>query len=128
MKISCSGLWRDMTFTDLNHPVVIEIKNRISTYSKDDWKNMSAEAIILTERLAELVKYNVPADSHLAFTVFNEFKEHFDRWFYKMDHEALTLFSLYSRFDKNCNAFFNQFQPGLGNYMFHLVNTNSSKI
>jgi hypothetical protein len=128
MEISCSGLWRDMILIDTTHPVVIQIKNKISTYSKDDWKNMSAEAVILTKNLSDLVKNNVPADSDAALAVFHEFKDHFDRWFYIMDHEAFVLFALYARFDKNCNAFFNQFQPGLGNYMFHLVNINSNKI
>jgi len=127
MEISCSGLWKDMLVVDSDHPVVIGMKNRISTYSKDDWKSMAAEAVTLTETLAELVKYGVPADSHLALTVFYEFKEHFDRWFYTMDHETFVLFALHCKFDKNCNDFFNQFQPGLGDYLFHLMNINANK-
>ena len=128
MKISCPSLWKDMAIAHADDAAVLEIKNRIATFSKDDWKNMAAEAIIVTERLAELVKYNVPADSSLAFSVFMEFKEHFDKWFYEMNKEGFSIFAMLVRFDKNSNNYFNQFEPGLGNYMFHLITINSSKI
>lgn len=128
LKISCPSLWKDMALAHADDAAVIEIKNRISTFSKDDWKTMAAEATIVTERLAELARYNVPADSSLAMSVFMEFKEHFDKWFYEMDQEGFGIFAMLVRFDKNSNSYFNQFEPGLGNYMFHLININSRKI
>lgn len=124
MEISCNTLWKAWMLSEENSPEVIECKSRISEYTKDDWQIMSKEAKDLSEMLSELVKHSIPIDSHLARLAFNEYVEHFNKWFLNMNKERIVKTAMFCKFDLNSRAFYDQFYPGLGLYLFDLIMFN----
>jgi TipAS antibiotic-recognition domain len=127
MDVKCLNLWNRWMLSEENNPVVVECKRRLSEYTKDDWKIMSKEATDMTQMLGELIRYNIPVDSHLATLAFYEYVEHFNKWFLKVDKEFLIKTAYYAKFEKDFGAFFDQFYPGLGIYLFDLIMFNVRK-
>lgn len=107
-------------FSSPNDPSVLSCKERLSQYSKDDWKIMSKEATHLTEMLGDLVLYNVPIESKLAELAFDETVRHINEWFFITNQRFLFLLSTASAHDKKCSQFFENFHPGLGKYVSKL--------
>lgn len=128
MEVSCKNLWNRWLLMEENDPAVIECKNKLSTYTKDDWQTMAKEAVDMTEMLGELVKYNISPNSHLATLAFYEFRNHFDKWFFNINKEYLIKCAMLSKYDPGYRAFFDQFYPGLGPYMFDLITVNIKKV
>lgn len=124
MAVTCRNLWQNWLFAEPDNPNVIECKNRLSQYSRQDWVDMAAEAKAITEMLSDLVEYNVPYDSHLATLVFNEIKIHFDKWFFVIDEEYLLRYANLAKYDYEYRTFFEQFHVGLGDYLSNMIKHN----
>ncbi len=107
--------------SDPNNHLVIAAKQKISTYSKEDWKSMSEEATSLTNRLGELVMYNIPIKSKLAESGFEDLVEHFHKWFFPITKEYILRLSCLCKTDYSYAQFFNNFYPGLADYLYRLV-------
>lgn len=118
----CNSLWMDWMRSFPTDPLVIECKKRIATYSKEDWKLMSSEATYLTEMLGELVKYNIPHESHIAENGFDALVEHFDKWFFPINRIPLLKLAVMSGTNGSAyKAFFDGFYEGLGDYFSKLA-------
>jgi DNA-binding transcriptional MerR regulator len=57
-------------------------KQRVATYTKDDWVRIQAEADGLNQRIAEAVRDDVAADSEQAMQIAEEHRQHIGRYFY----------------------------------------------
>jgi hypothetical protein len=120
-NITCNELWREWMLSDPNNHLVVAAKQKISTYSKDDWTTMSAEATYLTEKLGELVKYDIPIESKLAESGFDDLVEHFHKWFFPITKLYIFRLSRLCKTDYKYAQFFNNFYPGLADYLYRLV-------
>jgi hypothetical protein len=127
MDIKCVNVWQQWMLSEPDNPKVIECHKKIATYKKEDWEEMYKEAIEITNILSDMVRYSVDPDSSLAFLVYNEFTNHVSKWFFDIDETYMSHSAMLYKFDPMFNAYFNQFYPGLGNYMFDMMTINSKK-
>ena len=110
------------------NPMVISAKQKISKYSKDDWKTMSSEATHLTQMLGELVLYNVPVESKIAESAVDDLIEHFHKWFFPINKFYLSTLAIVCISDYRYSKFFDQFYPGLAKYLHELVSVYIDKV
>ena len=106
---------------DADNSLVVAAKQKISTYSKDDWTTMSAEATSFTEKLGELVEYDISVESKLAESGFDDLVEHFNKWFFPITRSYIFKLSLLCKIDYRYAQFFNNFYPGLADYLYKLL-------
>jgi hypothetical protein len=132
MEISCSSLWnlwRTNSSNDFSTELVEEAKNRIAKFSKEDWSEMTKEAIEITNNLSYLVKNNISVDSKLAEKAFDDLIGHVDKWFFKTTYSYIATISIKTRDTSTpVHRFFDQFEPGLGMYVSKLLITHSRKV
>ena len=113
---------------DPDNELVLSAKEKISTYSKEDWKNMSAEATHLINELGKLVINNVPVKSKLAEDGFDNLIKHFDDWFFTINQIYAKKFAFTSFTQPKWIAFFDGFEPGLAKYIGRLCFYYSQKL
>jgi hypothetical protein len=129
MEVTCNELWREWMIADYSNPLVIEGKSRITVYSKNDWKTMSDEATDVVNNLGYLVKNNIPVDNDLAKKAFYDLILHLETWFFKPNSFFLFDLAIASgNKESKYSTFFNQFQPGLADYMLKLIFTHHKTI
>ena len=124
-EVTCNELWKNWIDFTPNDPLAAEAKERISKFTKNDWKEMAKEAVEVTEALADLVKNNVPMDSMTAENAFNDLMNHMSRWFFTPTQTYLTHVAMLTG-DKGSklHRFFNKFHPGLSDYMHQAIFVN----
>lgn len=131
MDITCTKLWTmwsKSTDRDFSIDLVNQAKARIAKFSKEDWSEMSKEAVEVTNRLADLVKNNIPVDNELAEKAFDDLMDHLDKWFFKPTYAYVSTVALITQdTSKPMHRFFDQFEPGLGKYISKLLLTYSRK-
>jgi len=125
--IRCLELWKDWMLSDPDNYHVVSAKERMLKYSKDDWAIMSEEATHLTKMLGELVLYNIPVESKLAMRAFDDFVDHFHKWFFPIDRKFIFKLAILCKNDDQYSRFFNQFYPGLGPYISKLSMSHLNK-
>lgn len=116
-KVTCNELWREWMLSDPENEMVLLYKEKMSTYSKQDWENMADEATLLTNRLGELVLYNIPIESKLAEDGFDSLMKHFDDWFVKINKDYAKKFAFACHAHSGWVLFFDGFHPGLSKYI-----------
>lgn len=128
MEISCKFLWVEWSKNDPNSNEVLGAKDQFAKYTAQDWANMSAEAIEMTDYLKELVIDKVDINDKRAEKGFDLFVEHFFKWFYPLTRKYALRLSTVIKFDNKYTLFFDQFTPGLADYMNKLLQKYSYKI
>jgi hypothetical protein len=104
-----------------NDPMVLAAKEKIAKYSKSDWEKMSEDATHMTKMLGELVLYEIPVESKIAEFGFDALVDHFEKWFFTIDKDYLLKLAHASKYYENYSKFFNQFYPGLADYIHKLI-------
>ena len=120
-EVSCTSLWKELTDKYPSHDFILEAQDKMSKYTKEDWQEMATEATNLIYLLSELVKYNVPKDSYIAYIALDVFYDHFSKWFFNISKEQSFIFAYMCKDDGPYNKFFDQYMPGLGNYIHDLI-------
>lgn len=62
-------------------------RRRTSSYGKQDWKRITAEAGDISTRLAALMRAGTPASSPEAMDLAEEHRQHLNRWFYECGYD-----------------------------------------
>jgi hypothetical protein len=120
-KVLCVELWRDWMFAAPQDSKVIECKENISKFSKEDWKKMTGEAIEITNNLANLVSSNIPLKDKLSENAFDLFIKHINNWFFIVDKPWLIKFIYSCQTDDKFFQFFDKFHPGLTRHVAKLM-------
>ena len=90
---------------------------RTSTYAKEDWLRIKAEANRIEQRFAELLRSGVPAHGAAAIETAREHRQHIARWFYDCPpamHRSLG--EMYVT-DERFTAHYETMEPGLARYV-----------
>jgi len=127
-EITYQSLWNGWTIADTNDPVAILVKEKINEYSKEDWKVISEEAKKIIKSLGELVLHNTPVESKTAETGFDILIEHFKKWFFPINKTYLLKFAYACKHSHAYSKFFDQFYPGLSNYLYKLLPAHAQKV
>lgn len=130
MEISCRSLWVDWKKQYPNDNMVNEIEKRVAEYKKEDWPIMAEEINKVMENLSYLCKNKIPFSDSLAQNTLKDLHNHMKNWFlnptsewyHRLRHVLIT--------DINYKKFFDQFEPGLSEYMIGLFGyyINSQKM
>lgn len=132
MEVTCSSLWNSWsrsTDIDFSTDLANQAKDRIAKFSKEDWSEMTKEAVNITNDLSYLVKNNIPVDNKLAEKAFDDLICHLDEWFFKPTHVYIVTISIHTQDESTrIHRFFDQFEPGLGLYVSRLLLKYSKKI
>ena len=94
-----------------------ESRRRVSTYDKDDWLRIKAEAADVERSLAEALRDGVPADSAAALDLAEEHRQHISRWFYDCSPEVHAGLGEMYVADERFTATYDAFAPGLAPYL-----------
>jgi hypothetical protein len=120
---SCGKLWLNWLREEPIHPLAAKMKERIDTYTKEDWNNMTDEAYELMEAIVELTKYNLPKDGFFAKYTYDLLLEHYDKWFVPLDSVHLSHFAMLAKYGRQKN-FFDKYWPGAGEYVSDIIKLN----
>jgi len=104
-----------------------ESQRRASSYTKDDWKAMGAEAEAIRERLAAAQAAGLPADSPEAMDAAQAHRDHISRWFYDCTTEIhLGLAEMYLA-DPRFTEHYESVAPGLAQYVHDAIVANAAR-
>lgn len=117
---SCGELWNGWMREDPPHPWMLQIKERMKSYTKEDWQSMIKEANEFVEALVEINKNNVPRDGVLAKLVFDLLVEHYDKWFIPFDRNHISWLAMLSKYSVQ-KSFFDKFYPGTGDCLSDII-------
>jgi len=120
-KVSCSELWRDWMINSPQDSKVIECKENISKFSKEDWEKMTGEAIEITNNLANLVSSNIPLKDKLSENAFDLFIKHINEWFFIVNKTFIIKLIYSCQNDDKFFQFFDRFHPGLTKHLVKLM-------
>lgn len=112
--------WGD---TDAYH----ESERRTATYSKDQWKEITAEWQQLQLRFAAAQTQGLPPDSAVATDLAEEHRQHLSRWFYDCGfamHRGIG--DLYVQ-DPRFSANLDKAGPGLERYVRDAIHANADR-
>jgi hypothetical protein len=127
-KVKCVQLWRDWMENCPNDEKVIECKENLAKFSKEDWAVMTEEAIHLIDALTHLVSSNIPLKGKVSEDCFDLFIKHVDDWFFTTDKRFIANMIASCRFDNSYLQFFDGFYPGLTDRIIKLMMTYYHKL
>ena len=101
-------------------------RRRTSSYSKEDWQAITAEAQAVNDRLAAAMDSGAPADSPEAMAAAEAHREHISRWFYDCPYQMHRgLGDMYVG-DERFRAHYEQHRPGLAEYVRDAIHANAA--
>jgi hypothetical protein len=120
-KVSCSELWRDWMIDYPQDSKVMDCKESISKFSKDDWVKMSEEATHLVQTLVNLVLNKTPLKDKTSEECFDLFIKHVDEWFFTVNKTFIIKLIHSCQTDEKFLHFFDRFHPGLTKHFMKLM-------
>ncbi|MFC9232532.1 MerR family transcriptional regulator [Streptomyces decoyicus] len=94
-----------------------ESQRRAATYTKDDWKRLTAEFDALHRAMADLLAQGVPADSEAAMDVAEEHRRFISGTYYDCPYEMHSGLGEMYVTDERFTATYEAIRPGLAVYM-----------
>ena len=120
-KVNCNELWRGWMDFYPNDTQVIQCKESLSNFSKDDWAEMSEEATHLMQTLVDLVLYSIPLKDKISENCFDLFIKHVDEWFFIVNKTFIIKLIHSCQTDEKFLHFFDRFHPGLTKHFMKLM-------
>ena len=103
-------------------------QRRVSSYTKEDWQKIKAEAEEITVRLAELFKSGASPESEEAMAAVEEHRQHISRWYYDCTHEIhVGLGEMYVS-DERFRANYDTHAPGLSEFIRDAARANAARV
>ncbi|GAA4947927.1 hypothetical protein HD597_002194 [Nonomuraea thailandensis] len=100
---------------------------RSSSYTKEDWKRIKAEAGEISTRLADALRSGAPADGDLAMDLAEEHRAHISRWFYACTYEIHRGLGEMYVSDPRFTASLDATAPGLAAYLQTAITANAQR-
>jgi hypothetical protein len=120
-KVNCNELWRGWMDFYPNDTQVIQCKESLSNFSKDDWVSMSEEATHLMQTLVNLVLHNTPLKDKASENCFDLFIKHVDEWFFIVNKTFIIKLIHSCQTDEKFLHFFDRFHPGLTKHFMNYI-------
>ena len=103
-----------------------ESTRRTSSYSKDQWKQATAEMDELSQRFAAFLESGGAPTSHDAKQLAEEHRLHIDRWYYSCSHETHTgLADMYVA-DRRFTEYWENYATGLARFVHDAIWANAT--
>jgi DNA-binding transcriptional MerR regulator len=105
-----------------------ESRRRTSSYGKQDWLRIKAEASGIEQALAEAKRHGVPADQAPATDLAEAHRAHISRWFYDVTpamHRGLAdMYAADARFARH----YDDIESGLAAYLQAAIHANAERL
>ena len=122
--INCLYLWKMWSELEPDNKYVLEAKQRMSQYSKEDWSAMAEEATQMMEDMGSYIKSGAEIPEHL----FDTLCSHFDNWFFTTTKDTIERIAFHSMFVPEYQSFLNKYADGLNLYMYRMCKKYVHKV
>jgi MerR family transcriptional regulator, thiopeptide resistance regulator len=102
-------------------------QQRAGSYTKEDWKQIGAEADAVTRGLAELFTAGVPAGSPQAMDLAEQHRRHISRWFYDCSYEIHRGLGEMYVADPRFTQHYEKYAPGLAPFVRDAFAANAAR-
>jgi DNA-binding transcriptional MerR regulator len=102
-------------------------QRRAASYSKEDWKRITAEAEDVARRLAEAFTAGVAPDSARAMDLAEQHRQHISRSFYDCSYEMHRGLGEMYLADPRFTQHYENYAPGLAQYMRDAIHANADR-
>lgn len=108
-------------------PAWEQSRRRTSSYGREQWEQIKAEAEEVTLAFVDAMRAGEPADSEAARAAAQGHLEHIHRWFYDLDHEfQRNLADMYVA-DPRFTKTYDDIEPGLAAYVRDAIHANANR-
>ncbi|MFE0189395.1 MerR family transcriptional regulator [Streptomyces sp. NPDC058989] len=104
-----------------------ESQRRAATYTKDDWKRLTAQFDAIHRKMADLLGQGVPAGSEAAMDAAEEHRRFMDGAYYTCSHEFHACLGEMYVADERFTATFEAIRPGLAVYLRDAIVANTAR-
>jgi hypothetical protein len=122
--ITCLYLWKMWSESEPDNKYVLEAKQRMTQYSKEDWSVMAEEATQMMEDMGISIKSGDEIPEHL----FDTLCSHLSNWFFAVNKEVVNLLAFHSMFVPEYQSFLNKYADGLNLYMYRMCKRYVHKV
>ena len=123
--IKCLYLWKMWYEAEPDNKYVLEAKERMAQYSKEDWAFMAEEATLMMEQMGEVVKSNL---GEIPEHLFDMLCSHLSNWFFAVNKEVVDVLAFHSMFVPEYQSFLNKYADGLNLYMYRMCKRYVHKV
>ena len=102
-------------------------QRRTSTYTKQDWLKIKAEAAEIEQGLVAAHAAGAPADSDRAMDLVEAHRQHITRWFYDCSYEIQRGLGQMYVSDPRFTAHYDDQAPGLAQYVHDAIEANAER-
>lgn len=120
-EITCGYLWKKWEKKDPDLYQVIQTKEKIKTYNKDNWKEMADDARRVINEISLLIEKNIDINDPRSQKAFEEFLGHIEKYFFKPNQDYINRLKTGLLLDKDYKNFFNKFKSGLSIKILELI-------
>lgn len=126
--VSCVELWKSYTFQP---EYDIEMKKRMSTYTKEDWQQMKNESAEVIWLFLDAYRKGLPYTSEEAMEAAEAQKNLVDKWWHPNSYEFEVWMAKSGRITERSGTFgskkgfYDKFADGLGNYVYEAILHNA---
>ncbi|MGP4016668.1 MerR family transcriptional regulator [Saccharopolyspora sp. 5N708] len=102
-------------------------QQKMSSYTKEDWKRFTASQEDIHRRLAEAKRAGVAPEHEQAMDLAEQHRQHITRWCYDCGYEMHRCLGEMYVADERFTAFYEQLEPGLAEYVRAAIIANADR-
>lgn len=125
-KITCGYLWKKWEKRDPNCYQVIQAKEKIKNYNKNDWQEMIADAKRVTDIISLLIEENIDINDPRSKEAFQQLLNHIEKYFFEPNQDYIDRLENAMLLDKDYEIFFNKFKDGMSTKIIELIKVYSN--
>jgi DNA-binding transcriptional MerR regulator len=105
-----------------------ESRRRVSSYTREDWQRLKAEAEEVQRRLAAALDAGLAPDSEEAMAAAEAHRQHISRWFYECTYEIHRGLTQMYMGDERFRSNYDTRTPGLAAFIRDAAHANADRI
>lgn len=102
-------------------------QRRVSSYTKEDWAQLGAEASEIDRKLAAAVNEGIAPDSARAMGLAEEHRRHISRWFYECSYDIHRGLGKMYVADPRFSSRYEDIAPGLASFLSDAIAANADR-
>jgi MerR family transcriptional regulator, thiopeptide resistance regulator len=102
-------------------------RQRVATYSKQDWLTIRAEKAGIHQRLLDAMRAGTPPTDPAVMDLAEQHRQHTERWFHDCDHDAHRGLAVTYRDNERIGLNFDEVAPGLSKYIHDAIIANADR-
>jgi len=125
-EITCGYLWKKWEKKDPDLYQVIQTKEKLKNYKKDDWKEMTDDAKRVINEIALLIEEDIDINDPRSKNAFQELLNHIEKYFFEPNQDYVHRLENALILDQDYENFFNKFKDGMSIKIIELIKVYSN--